>query len=154
MNRRHRDLMAFHVEALFTHDANGRLVSVNEPNGAPAPRFFIGRTIDGPLRRFRHDVSDDVRVELEAASDDDARRDALDSPIDPSRYEAILARSASVEKTWIGPAFAFPEKLPPSRDTILVSTDNARLLEPHLQAWVPDVPLCQPMVVLRVDGHA
>jgi hypothetical protein len=52
------ELMRLHVEALFTHDANGQLLRGNEPSGAEAPRFFLGRTADGPLIRFRHDVDE------------------------------------------------------------------------------------------------
>jgi hypothetical protein len=41
--------MRLHVEALFIHDAEGQLVRVNDPDGAPAPRFFLGRTVDGAV---------------------------------------------------------------------------------------------------------
>src|SRR5687767_9897709 len=96
----HRELMALHVEALFTHDEAGRLVCVNEPDGAPAPRFFIGTTLEGPVLRLRYDVPDDIRRELEAAVQDDLHKHALDAPISPSRYEAILARSTPVQRRW------------------------------------------------------
>ena len=96
-----RDLMRLHVEALFTHDANNRLLRGNEPSGAEAPRFFLGRTADGPVIRFRHDLDDDTRHELEAA--------ALESEANVARFEEILARSAPVRNTWLGPAFSFPE---------------------------------------------
>jgi len=46
MSRDH-ELMKRHVEALYTHDAAGRLRRVREHNGAPAPRFFLGRTAGG-----------------------------------------------------------------------------------------------------------
>src|ERR1051325_3107058 len=52
------ELMSIHVRALFTHDAAGRLLSVNEPDGAaaPAPRLFLGRTRTGAVWRFRADL--------------------------------------------------------------------------------------------------
>jgi RimJ/RimL family protein N-acetyltransferase len=147
--------MVLHVEALFTHDAERHLVKVNEPNGASAPRFFLGRTADGPLWRFRHDVDADLRDALaEAAAEEDVLREhVIDSPTSPSRYEEILARSAPVQRTWAGPAFSFPQELPTTAGTILVTEANAELLRPHLQPWVPDVRLCQPMCVLTVDGE-
>jgi GNAT superfamily N-acetyltransferase len=148
--------MRLHVEALFTHDAEGHLVRVNEPDGAPAPRFFIGRTVDGAVWRFRHDVDHDLRSALEeAASEDDVLQEhVLDSATSPSRYERILARFAPVERTWAGPAFCFPRDLPTTMGTILVTEGNAQLLQPQLEAWIPDVQLSQPMVALTVDGHA
>lgn len=40
-------LTELQMDALFTRDASGRLVTINEPNGGPAPRFFLGRTRGG-----------------------------------------------------------------------------------------------------------
>jgi len=147
--------MRHHVEALFTHDAEGHLVRVNEPDGAPAPRFFLGRTVDGAVMRFRHDITHDLKSELEAAAKDDVlRENVLDSPLGVSRYEGILGRFAPVLRTWTGPAFCFPQELPTSIGTILVNEGNAQLLSPLLKPWVPDVRLSNPMVALTVDGHA
>ena len=151
-----RELMRLHVEALFTHDVNGRLLRVNEPNGASAPRFFLGRTADGCMLRFRHDVADDLRRMLEAAVAEDValRGEAARSPVDPARYEAILARFAPVERTETGPAFGFPPELPAADGTVLVTEANARLLHPLLVPWDPDVQHSQPLIVLPVDGQA
>jgi len=150
-----RQLMRLHVEALFTHDVDGRLVRVNEPDGAHAPRFFLGRTVDGSVRRFRHDVDDDLREELEAASGDEALQEhALGSPMSPSRYEDILARFVPIQSKWSGPAFCFPQELRAGVGTILVTQEYAQLLHPSLQGWVHDLGLCQPMVALTADGQA
>ena len=147
--------MRAHIEALFTHDAEGQLVRGNEPDAAPAPRFFLGRTADGAVWRFRHDVDGDLRKELEAAIENDVLREqGLDSSPAPSPYQEILARSAPVQKTWTGPAFSFPQDLPATIDTILLTEENAQLLHAHLQAWIPDVRLCEPLFALTVDGHA
>lgn len=149
------DLMRLHIEALFTHDADGDLVAVNAPDGAPAPQFFLGRTADGALCRFRRDVGADVRAELEAAAEHDVRAGvALESPVNASRYEGILARSAPVQRTWTGPAFCFPQELPAAVGTIRVTEGNAQLLRPLLEEWVPDARLRQPMVALTVGGQA
>jgi RimJ/RimL family protein N-acetyltransferase len=150
------DLMRLHVEALFTHDAEGHVVRVNEPDGALAPRFFLGSTTDGAVWRFRHDVGHDVRRELEAAaSQDDVLRDhGIGARTGPSRYAEILARSAPVQRTWIGPAFCFPHELPATIDTMLVTEANAELLRPHLEAWVPDARLNPPLFARTVDGRA
>ena len=150
-----RELMRVHVEALFTHDAAGDLVRLNEPDGAPAPRFFLGRTVDGGVRRFRHDIDHELRRELEDASKDDALTErALDSPASPAPYEAILTRYAPVRRTWVGPAFCFPQELPMPSATILVTEENTHLLRPLLAPWLPDVRSSQPMFALAVDGQA
>jgi GNAT superfamily N-acetyltransferase len=148
-------LMRLHVEALFTHDASGDLVRVNEPNGAVAPRFFLGRTASGALLRFRQDVDADTRLALKVAVHDDAAaRGALDAPSTLLSYTDILVRSGPVLRTEAGPAFAFPEQSLEPHDVVRVTTEHASLLEHHLGAWLPDIPVAQPMFVVVADGHA
>ena len=101
------ELMRLHIETLFTHDAAGRMLHVNEPGGKNAPRFFIGQTTDGAVIRFRHDVDDETKRALEAAANDDALR-TLDSPPSSTRYDELLGRVAPVNSIWSGPAFSFP----------------------------------------------
>jgi hypothetical protein len=150
-----RELMRIHVEALFARDDHGDLVRVNEPNGGVAPRFFLGRTTHGDMWWFRHDVAPDVRAELEAAiRGDNDQGSAIESPIDPTPYQAILARSAPVERGEVGPAFAFPESLPQTANATHVTDANAELLTPHLSPWLPDVRLSQPLFVVTCDDHA
>src|ERR1700692_793460 len=80
----HLELMLSHVEAEFTHDAQGCLLRVNDAGAAPAPRFFLGRTAEGSLLRFRHDLAQDARHALQAAVESHARLgQRLDVPIDP-----------------------------------------------------------------------
>ncbi len=147
--------MRLHVEALFTHDAHGDLVRVNEPRGADAPRFFLGTTREGALWRFRHDVDLELRAALEAQIEQDlGRAGVVESPPDSSPYEAILARRAPVQRTESGPAFSFPIDLPAANATTRITGENAGLLERHLAPWLPDVPVCQPMIAAVVDGHA
>ena len=127
-----RDVMRTHIEALFTHDARGDLVRVNEPNGGAAPRFFLGRTMQGDVWRFRHDVTSDMRAELEAAIRDDKRRGiAVDSPIDSAPYQEILARSAPVERTEVGPAYMDADGQNVTRLTDSPSQDRS-------PTWSPD----------------
>jgi hypothetical protein len=151
----HHGLMQLHLEALFTHDAAGDLVQVNEPRGAPAPRFFLGRTPHGPMLRYRHDVDRAIRQVLEAAVQDDIRNmPAFDVPLDPSRYADILDRSAPVKRVETGPAFSFPPALPGGPEITRITASNTQILHAHLPEWIPDVPFWQPMVALTVDGHA
>ena len=54
-------LMDLGVDALFTHDPDGSIRQVNEPDGELAPRFFFGYTVEGSLWRFRYDLHPDTR---------------------------------------------------------------------------------------------
>jgi len=147
--------MELHVEALFTHDADGRLLRVNESGGGPAPRFFLGLTSDGLVVHFRNDVAAQVRSALErAASSLRAGPHAARRPIDPEPFRAVLARASPVERTWLGPAFAFPDALPITPAVARVTDRNAECLSALLGGWVADVPVCQPMVALVVGRRA
>jgi RimJ/RimL family protein N-acetyltransferase len=149
------ELMRVHIEALFTFDADRQLARVNEPDGALAPRFFLGQTADGVVTCFRRDVEQETREELQRAVQEDLRRGiALGSRLNPTRYEEILDRSAPVARTWAGPAFSFPGDLTASTATIVITEENADLLRPLLEEWVPDVRHGEPMVALLVDGRA
>lgn len=151
----HRELMKLHVEALFTHDAAGRLVRVNERAGGPAPRFFLGLTGDDCVVRFRNDVDERLRKELEAsASRLQPEGNAVPQPIDPEPYRAILARVAPIEKTWAGPVFAFSDAMPITPAVVRVTDQNAECLRAFLDSWIGDVALCQPMLALIIDGRA
>ncbi|HZI41684.1 MAG TPA: GNAT family N-acetyltransferase [Gemmatimonadaceae bacterium] len=149
------ELMRLHVEVLFTLDRIGDLDRVNEPDGAPAPRFFLGRTTDGLVTYFRHDVDQSLRRQIEAVA---SERRLLDRPLveepDTAPYERILTRVGAVKKIWCGPAFSFPRELLTDAEVMLVTGENAHLLEELLPAWLPDVALCQPMAALIVDGRA
>ena len=150
-----RELMRMHVEALFTHDANGRMVRVNEPGGARAPRFFLGRTAHGGVWRFRDDLDDAVVRELDAlCRAEPAGDEFLAAPYGAAPYEALLARHAPVERTEAGPAYVCPPELGDASGVVRVTEQNTGLLRPHLEAWLGDVPTRQPMRAVVVDGRA
>jgi len=151
---RDRELMEMHIEALFAHDDHGRLLHVNDPNAADAPRFFLGQTAGGSVIRFRRGTTTDLERELRAAAAAMQAAPALDSPIDAAPYQAILDRSAPCGEIWTGPAFTFPSSLPERVQAFRVTTVNSHVLEAHLAPWIPDVTTCEPMIAVAVDGQA
>ena len=62
--------MTLHIAALFTHDSEGRMLRINEPDGRGgiAPRFLLGQTRKGSILRFRADVDADRQRELQEES--------------------------------------------------------------------------------------
>lgn len=149
------ELARLHVETLFTHDQDGRLLNVNEPAGAPAPRFFLARTTAGDLIRFRYDVDAALARELEAACRDDQNLDITTAtPSTQAQLQALLKSAAPVQKGWSGPAYCFPDNLPDSPDVVRIQSDHAHLLEQHLSEWLEDVERSQPLVVMLESGQA
>jgi RimJ/RimL family protein N-acetyltransferase len=150
------ELMQLHVEAEFTHDANGCLLSTNEPTPARAPRFFLGCTSLGFVRRYRHDVSPPRRQALEAAIRRlDTHASDVARPLDPTPFEKILAEDAPIEHTSVGLAYRFPQASQPASDArALRDPADAALLHPLLAPWAPDIQSSAPLVALIVDGQA
>jgi RimJ/RimL family protein N-acetyltransferase len=150
-----RELMRLHVQALFTCDGAGRLVSVNERNGAAAPRLFLGRTADGIAWWLRYDLDPALSKELGALCE--SLPEGLEEDADLTSAAPIIARlsrEAPVSRTWAGPAFCFPSELPADDATVAVTLENAPVLSPHLEDWRPDVAPGVPMVVALEGGNA
>ena len=147
------ELMQMHVEALFTHDERGRIVRVNEFNGKPASRFFIGRTPKGNVIRVRADVDDALAHQLELLATAEQPGDALlEPPYGSTPYEAALAAAAPVERIETGPAFRVAQDLVRKPNAIRITLENRDLLKPLHQSWFDDVAHCQPFVGVIHEG--
>lgn len=147
--------MRAHVNALFTSDLRGRLVRHNEPGGAQAPRFWVGRTPEGAEWRVRHDTSEEVARSLQAALlSEPSGEELLDPPYGAEPYEAILASVHAIERKWAGPTYHFPAHLPSRGGTTLITAENRELLLPYLESWIADVGVNDPVIATVVDDKA
>lgn len=147
--------MDVHARALFTHDARGRLLSVNDPWGetTPAPRLFFGRTRAGNLWRLRADLPEALAGELEALCADEPSGAELSGP--PRHADAYVrllgAHARAVES---GPAYRFEEYPEPSRDLLTVTEANAEMLRGGFEELLEELPFAQPFVVVLEGGRA
>ena len=150
-----RHVMRLHLTALFTSDAAGRLVAVNERGGAPAPRFFFGRTADGNVWRFGQTVAAALIADLTALCE--AQSSGLRTEPDRMEAEPLLARLAVDRpgaRVWCGPTFLVPDGLPVSADAVWVTAENLDVLSPLLVAWSEDVLRGVPVAAVLDDGKA
>jgi len=146
------DLAQLHAEALFVHDAKGRLLRINEPDPtSPASRFFLIRTQDGNLWRTRHDLPPELAAELaHFAAQEPAGIDQL--PHHADDYAAVLGRNAPISASHAGPAFYLPELAPPS-NAVMITPRNIHLLEAHF-AWLSSLDDYAPVSAVIVDNVA
>ena len=140
---------------MFTHDANLRLLRVNDGIGSTAPRFYLGRTRRGNLWRFRADLPRDLVAQLETlCRDEPVVEDPALAPDHESIYRELLAPIATSSS---GPALRFPDlsdsggKAQAKMRATLVTTENAGLLRDTFDDWIPDVADSQPFLAI-VDG--
>jgi hypothetical protein len=152
------DLMMLHVNTLFTHDAAGRIVADNEPDGEPAPRFFLGRTREGNTWRVRYDVPDRIARELAAIVAAEPVRDDLGTAT--VQLDAILDVLRPGGEPAIGhhgPAYRFPDAIPGLEGTTRITRANLHLLHrmiPNLATLERDFDHVEPWMAMVVDGAA
>ncbi len=152
------ELLEMQIEALFTHDDHGRIVTVNEPDGGPAPRFFFGRTREGNLWRVRHDLPSDMAQRLESLATRDRVHGDLEAP--PRNLDAmlaVLAKDGEARVGHAGPAYRFPDHLPVPTGVTRITAANAYLLR-RMPAYLDDVKrgldAYEPRLAVIEDGVA
>ncbi len=107
-------LINLQASALFVSNHANRLQYIREP-GYPeaelpsAPRFFMGRTLEGNIWRFREDLPDALVAELDAVCKSEPIANNLcELPQTPDRIRALLHGHAPVTHEERGPAFWIP----------------------------------------------
>lgn len=147
------ELMQMHVAALYVHDERMRMVAINQWDGGGAPRFFLGRTPEGSVWRFRSDLPDELTNELERLCRNEP--DGLTrEPHFKESYIQLLASCAPIDQLWEGPAYGCSKSVKPFLPSIRITDKNAHLLQNGFEAWLPDVPHRQPFIASIEDGHA
>ena len=149
------ELAQMQADALFVHDARGRLLRVNEPDPTdPAPRFFLARTAAGNLWRTRFDLPADLAAALERLAADEPVVSNLREPArHMAEYTALLAQHAPLSDTNAGPAYYLPELDPPT-NTVTITPANAALLAAHYPYTRSRHAELAPVVVCVADGVA
>lgn len=147
------ELMQLHVQVLYRHDEQSRLIAINDWQGGIAPRFFLGRTNQGNVWRFRHDLPQSICQELTALCQTEPAA-GEGRPRHEAAYVGLLAALAPVERIWAGPAYWFAKGATAVPDTIILNESNASLLAAELKDWLPDIPHQQPFVAMLVGGQA
>jgi GNAT superfamily N-acetyltransferase len=161
-------LLALQIEALYRSDQAGGLLTINEPgpeaDQPDAPRFFLGRTRQGNLWRFRHDLPADLTQALDELCR--AEPVAADLTLPPQQAEAIrtlLRNHAPIESEYQGPAFWIPETASaetaaasPQATVVRLTAENQHLLTttlPEMLPW-PWLQVRSPALAAVVDDQA
>lgn len=151
-------LLQVQVEALFTHDARGRINRVHEPDGERAPRFFFGRTSGGNIWRCRDDLPEEaVRTLDRLVAAEPVRDDLRAEPRNLGAFLEALRAEGEIEPSWSGPAYRFPETLPVLTAVTRITRANIQLLRPmapDLDAVLRTFEAREPRMAVIEDGVA
>jgi len=150
------ELMHIHVRALFTHNAESRLLFVNEPDSAvvPAPRLFLGRTRVGNVWRFSADLPENLIEELDSLCADEppVNTEFNEPPRYVERYVRLLEKHTPVESVSTGPAYHFPENIAPSIHPVAITENNKERLQGGFEELIAELPAWQPFVAF-IEGN-
>ncbi len=151
-------IMGLAVDALFTHDPDGSIRHVNEPDGALAPRFFLGHTAAGNLWRFRYDLPPDTRRKLAAlAAAEPVGSDLQAEPRNLEAFLAVLREDQEIQSVYCGPAYRFPHDLPTPTNVTTITRANLQVLRrmvPDLDDVARNFEAGQPTVAVLEDNVA
>ena len=98
-------LLSRRLDALYT-TADGRMVTTNEWEPRPAPRFHLMLAAEGPMFRVGRDVPDHVAQRLGALAADERWDPNAKHPANLADYLALLEAHAPAAAVWSGPARA------------------------------------------------
>lgn len=124
------------VDALFTRDRQGDLLTLNElepvPPPTPAPRIYLGVTAGGIVRGYRHDVPAALRVDVEHLCEDIAPPAHSRGQLLPF-LRAVLAAHKPVGDWELstGPAFVFPGVMCLSAEVVAIEPAQEDVLAEH-----------------------
>ena len=151
-------LMSIHVRALFIHDAESRLLVVNEPDSevTVAPCLFLGRTRVGNVWRFRAGLSEELVRELESLCAEEPRieTDFNEPPRHVERYVQLLETHAPVERVSGGPAYHFPHNIVASGRAVPITEHDVEALSGGFEKLIEELPAWQPFFALIEDNRA
>ncbi len=134
-------LMALQIPTLFVCDPDGRLRYIAEPGYEeaelePAPRFFMGRTLEGNLWRFRHDLHGDLVDQLERLCRlEPTATDLQNPPKLQAEIHAVLQTHLPIPEESRGPAYWLRDAVEPTGQAVVVTQANADLLDAHFPQW-------------------
>jgi len=150
-----RDLIQMHVEALFVHDTNGKLLRINEPDPtSPAPRFFLVRAAAGHLWRTRCDLPPDLSAGLgQLAASEPISGNLFELPRYGAEYMALLQPYTPLIAVDSEFDYYLPEMDAP-RDVVTITAENRSLVQTHFDWLYETFADYAPVVAAVVDGNA
>lgn len=154
-------LLDLQIATLFRLDGAGRLLATNDAAPGPAPRFFLGRTREGNVARYRRDLPEEIVAVLDrlVAAEPVAGELSGAPPIGYSALRAVLRAHAEIGAEWRGPAYRFPEEWVPDAaaraiPVVAIGEENADLLAGAFASLRPALPAVQPCVAAVERGEA
>ena len=151
------DLLHLRAATLFVLDANGDLITSNEPyepGRRPAPAFFLSWCRNSYICRFRHDIPHDIRRDITESIAKSWPFVSDQEPDDTDALKPLLADYAPKAKTGGGPAYLFPQDIAGAAGITLVERSNAGVMKNNFADEIPEIDYVQPCYVVLDEAAA
>jgi hypothetical protein len=149
------ELMEMQARALFTHDEKNFIREINDMYHAPAPLFFLGRTLEGDVLRFRFDLPESVAKRLAHLIAAEPMRDNI--PMDTvllEKIKGVLREHQEIQKIQEGPAYSLPRPAVKPDGVVKITEDNVYLMKNSFDYMLTELPNWEPCFVKFVEGNA
>jgi hypothetical protein len=118
-------LMGILADTNFVYDARGRMVRINSPEGRPAPRVFLGRTMAGHVVRVGQALPDVLMRRIVETVEGLPAVDELPvTPAIPAAIREALEADAPIEREGSGPNYRFPEPIASPNGVVRITWAN------------------------------
>lgn len=149
------ELMQMQAKALFTHDEKNFIREINNMYHAPAPRFFLGRTMEGNVMRFRYDLPEGIIKRLTDLVAEQPLHDSLQTDtVLLEKIKEILQEHHEIQKIYEGPAYKLPRPTALPGGVMKITSDNVYLLKNSFDYMMSELPFWEPCFVKLVEGNA
>jgi RimJ/RimL family protein N-acetyltransferase len=148
------ELLALHAGILFRLDIDGRMYANNTLTFEPAPRFYLGRSVEGVVALVREDMPPHIAADLlELASSEPSHTSPHTEPRFSANYRELLEEDGPVTRTYFGPAYALPTGTwLPAGEARLLTLDDVPLFSPYFPWLKADIEAGQPAFGVVRDG--
>jgi hypothetical protein len=149
------ELMELQARALFIQDGNNFIREINDMYHAPAPRFFLGRTMEGNVLRFRFDLPKEIIKRLTDLAFAEPKHDNLQTDtVLLTKIKKILQEHQEIQKIYEGPAYNLPRPTALPGGVVKITAENVYLLKNSFDYMLTELPFWEPCFVKFVEGNA
>lgn len=119
------ELLAIQFQAALVLERAGRILTTNDPDRSPAPRFALAGCVSGNICGVRADVPDGIAAQLmDLAASEPPFFDRLGKPRHLDRYIGLLSYDALVPKPAPEICYVLPNDIAYEHDIPLICSES------------------------------
>ena len=119
------ELLAIQFQTMFVFERPARILTLNDPDRSPAPRFALVGCASGNIYGVRADVSDGIAAQLmDLAASEPPFFDRLGTPRHLDRYIRLLSYDTLVPQPGLEMSYVLPNDIAYRHDVQLICSES------------------------------